>query len=80
MCLAVPGRIESVVDDDPLMRSAKVNFGGVVKVVNISCVPEAIVGNYVIVHAGMALSCIDEAEAAKVFDSLRLIEGGQTGQ
>ena len=70
MCLAVPGRILSVTGDDPLTRSARVSFGGVVKEVNLSCVPEAKVGDYVVVHVGFALSIVDEEEAKQVFDYL----------
>jgi hydrogenase expression/formation protein HypC len=70
MCLAVPGRIVSVAGDDPWTRTAKVSFGGVVKEVNLAYVPDATVDDYVIVHAGFALSQIDEAEAIRTFDEL----------
>ena len=70
MCLAVPGQIHSVAGDDPLFRSGRVSFGGVVKTVSLACVPEAVPGDYVLVHAGMALSVVDEAEAAKVLGLL----------
>jgi hydrogenase expression/formation protein HypC len=79
MCLAVPGRIESITGDDPLTRSARVSFGGVIKEVNLSCVPEAKVGDYVIVHVGFALSIVDEEEARQVFQYLDQIEGSATG-
>jgi hydrogenase expression/formation protein HypC len=71
MCLAVPGMIKSIAGDDPLFRSGKVNFGGIVKDVNLSYVPEARVGDYVIVHVGFALSVVDEKEAMQVFEYLR---------
>ena len=71
MCLAVPGQIESIEASDPVLRSGRVNFGGIFKVVNLSCVPEAQVGSYVLVHAGMAISTVDESEAKQVFDYLR---------
>jgi hydrogenase expression/formation protein HypC len=74
MCLAIPGKIESVIGDDPFTRSGKVNFGGVVKEVNLAYVPEAVVGDYVIVHVGFALSKVDEAEAKQVFEYLRQME------
>lgn len=74
MCLAIPGKIESVSGDDPLLRSGKVNFGGVVKDVNLAYVPEAGVGDYVIVHVGFALSKVDEAEANQVFEYLKQME------
>lgn len=74
MCLAVPGKIVSISDADPLLRTGKVNFGGVLKDVSLAYVPEAKVGDYVIVHVGFALSIVDEAEAQRTFDYLRQIE------
>ncbi len=73
MCLAVPGKIISITGatDDPLTRVGKVNFGGIVKEVNFAYVPEARVGEYVIVHVGFALNTVDEAEANQVFEDLR---------
>lgn len=70
MCLAVPGKILTIENDDPLMRTGKVSFGGIVKEVNLAFVPEASVGDYVIVHVGFALSKVDEAEAQRVFELL----------
>jgi hydrogenase expression/formation protein HypC len=70
MCLAVPGKILSITGDD-VLRSGKVNFGGIVKEVNLSYVPEARVGDYVVVHVGFAISIVDEAEAHQVFEYLR---------
>jgi hydrogenase expression/formation protein HypC len=75
MCLAVPGKILSVVGEDPLLRSGRVSFGGIVKEVNLACVPEARVGDYVIVHVGMAIGTLDQEEAQKVFEYL-----GQMGE
>lgn len=74
MCLAVPGKVLSVSGDDPLLRAGRVSFGGIVKEVNLACVPEAKVGDYVIVHVGLAISTLDEAEAQRVFDYLRQME------
>ena len=73
MCLAVPGKIISVEGDDPILRAGKVNFGGVIKQVNLSYVPEAKAGDYVIVHVGFALSIVDEEEAEQVFKYLKTI-------
>lgn len=73
MCLAVPGRILSVSGDEPLLRVGRVDFGGVVKEINLACVPEAAVGDHVLVHVGFAITVIDEAEAARVFEHLREI-------
>jgi hydrogenase expression/formation protein HypC len=74
MCLAVPGKILSVTGQDPMERTARVSFGGVVKEVNLSCVPEAMVGDYVIVHVGLAISTLDETEASRVFEYLRQMD------
>ena len=71
MCLAVPGKIISIEESDPLLRSGRVNFGGIVKDVNLGYVPEARVGDYVIVHVGFAISTVDEVEAERVFEYLR---------
>jgi hydrogenase expression/formation protein HypC len=77
MCLAIPGKILSVTGDDPLCRMGKVDFGGIQKDVNLACVPEAHVGDYVIVHVGFALSRVDESEANEVFEYLRQMDGLQ---
>jgi hydrogenase expression/formation protein HypC len=75
MCLAVPGRIESVAaGDDPMSRMGKVSFGGILKDVNLAYVPEAGVGDYVIVHVGFALNKVDEEEAEEVFRYLQEME------
>ena len=71
MCLAVPGRIVSIDDGDTLLRSGRVDFAGVVKQVNLAYVPEARVGDYVLVHVGFAINTIDEIEARQVFEHLR---------
>lgn len=68
MCLAVPGKIVSLEGDDALTRVARVSFAGVIKEVNMAYLPDAKVDEYVIVHAGFALSTIDEAEALRVFE------------
>ena len=74
MCLAIPGKIVSVKGDEPLARVGRVEFGGIVKEVNLSCVPEAGVGDYVIVHVGFAISIVDEKEAEQVFQYLKEID------
>jgi hydrogenase expression/formation protein HypC len=74
MCLAIPGKILSIERTDPLMHMGRVNFGGIVKVVNLSFVPNAEVDDYVIVHAGFAISRVDEDEAQRVFEYLDEIE------
>jgi len=71
MCLAVPGKVLSIEGSDPTLRSGRVDFAGVVKQVNLSCVPAAQVGDYVLVHVGFAISTVDEAEAKQVFSYLK---------
>jgi len=71
MCLAVPGQIVDIEGEDPLLRTGRVNFAGIVKRVNLSYTPEAKTGDYVLVHVGFALSTVDEEEAGKVFSYLR---------
>ncbi len=71
MCLAIPGKIECVSGDDPLTRMGKINFGGILKEACLAYVPEAKVGDYVIVHVGFAISRVDEEEAEKVFAYLK---------
>ena len=56
------------------MRAGRVDFGGVVKEVNLDFVPEAQIGDYVLVHVGFALTVIDENEALQVFEALREME------
>lgn len=74
MCLAVPGKITTISGDDPLSRTGKVDFGGILKEVSLAYVPEAQLGDYVIVHVGFALSRLDEDEAKKVFEYLKQME------
>jgi hydrogenase expression/formation protein HypC len=78
MCLAVPGKLISISGDEPLERMGRVSFGGIVKEVSLAYVPEARVGDYVIVHVGFALSVVDETEAARVFTYLEQM--GELGE
>ena len=73
MCLAIPGRITQITQDDPLMRVGKVDFGGIRKEINLSYVPEAALGDYVIVHVGFAIAKVEEQEAKRVFAYLKEI-------
>lgn len=72
MCLAVPGRVESIHEDRGL-RMGRVNFGGVVKEVCLAYLPDLAVGDYAIVHVGFAISRIDEATARETLRSLEEI-------
>jgi hydrogenase expression/formation protein HypC len=72
MCLGVPGKITETYEREGL-RMGKVDFGGVVKEICLSYVPEAKVGDYTIVHVGFALNIVDEAEALETLELLREI-------
>jgi hydrogenase expression/formation protein HypC len=72
MCLAIPGKILSITNQlDETFRFGKVSFGGINKEVNLCMVPEANIGDYVLVHVGVAMSVVDEEEAQKVFSYLK---------
>ncbi len=70
MCLAIPGCVIQWNETDSPFASAVVEFAGVRREVNMALVPEAREGDYVLVHAGVAISCIDPEEARKVFETL----------
>jgi len=74
MCLAIPGQLISINDHaDSLARTGRVNFSGISKDISLAYVPEAIPGDYLIVHAGFALSVLDQEEALaslQAFDDL----------
>jgi len=71
MCLGIPGEIVEIFrGDDPISSYAKVDFGGVVRDVSLAAVPDAEVGEYVVVHAGFALSRLNIEEATRVFSYL----------
>jgi hydrogenase expression/formation protein HypC len=70
MCLAVPGRVLNVEGGDPAFRTAYVDFCGVRKTVNLAFTPDAVPGDFVLVHVGFALTKIDEEEAARTYQYL----------
>ena len=70
MCLGVPGELVEVYEQDGL-QTGKVNFGGILKEVYLVYVPEAQVGDYVLVHVGFALSRLDEDEAQEILTYLK---------
>jgi hydrogenase expression/formation protein HypC len=74
MCLAVPGKVVEWVEREPPFAAAAVEFGGVRRRVSMACVPEANCGDYVLVHAGIAISRIDREEAAKILRTLAELE------
>jgi hydrogenase expression/formation protein HypC len=71
MCLAVPGKVLSIQGDDPLLRTARVSFAGVIKNVSLTCAPEAKLGDYVLVHVGVAISVVDQKDAEETYEYLR---------
>jgi hydrogenase expression/formation protein HypC len=78
MCLAVPGQVESIHEENGT-RMGRVNFGGVVKEICLAYLPDIAVGDYTIVHVGFAISRIDEASAQqtlRTFAELGLLEEG----
>jgi len=75
MCLAVPGKIVTILEEENLgLRRGKVDFGGIHKEVCLDYTPEARVGDYVLVHVGFALIVVDEQEAQRVFEALRRLD------
>lgn len=72
MCLGVPGQVVERSRDES--GRGKVDFGGVRRSVSLLCVPEAQIGDYVMVHAGFAISCIDEAEAERMRATLDALD------
>ena len=68
MCLAIPGKILSMEGVDPLQKTGKVQFGGVQKTINLAYVPEAKIGDYVLVHVGFAISVLDAARANELLE------------
>ena len=70
MCLAVPGKILETTEENG-SRLGRVQFGGITRLVQLDFVPEAGVGDYVIVHVGFAISIVSEQEAEETFEILR---------
>ena len=77
MCLAVPGQVLEIVGNDPLTRIGKVAFAGIVKEASLALLPETKVGNYVLVHAGFAITLLDEAEAQRTLEYLEEIDASK---
>jgi hydrogenase expression/formation protein HypC len=74
MCLAVPGKIIRWIDRDPTFARAEVEFGGVSRICHMACVLDASLGDYVLVHAGVAITKIDEAEARRTLNDLATLD------
>ena len=73
MCLAIPGKITTIFEEEG-MPMGKVDFGGVVRTVCLAYLPDAQIGDYAIVHAGFAISQLDEAEAQQTLALLQDLE------
>jgi hydrogenase expression/formation protein HypC len=78
MCLGIPGEIVSVRDEQGV-RFGKVRFAGVSRDVCLACVPEATVGDWVLVHVGFAISRLDAEEAERTYATLRELAGAEEG-
>jgi len=71
MCLAIPGKVTAIESKyDGMVRVAKVSFGGIMKDASLEMVPQAKIGDYVLVHVGVAISIVDEKEAQQTFKYL----------
>ena len=71
MCLAIPGKIISIQPcDDEVLKTGKVSFNGIVQEISLMMVPEVNIDDYVLVHVGVAISIVDEAEAHKTLQYL----------
>ncbi|HKE06791.1 MAG TPA: HypC/HybG/HupF family hydrogenase formation chaperone [Candidatus Acidoferrum sp.] len=66
MCLAIPGKIGEILQKDGV-RTGRVLFGGIVREACLDFVPEAKVGDYVMVHVGFAISAVDREEAERTY-------------
>ena len=72
MCLGVPGKITEIYEHEGLRRCT-IDFGGVVREACLDFVPEAVVGDYALIHVGFAISLVDEQEAQETLELLREI-------
>lgn len=73
MCLAIPGKIVERTERNG-MRMARVQFGGIVREASLDYVPNADVGDYVLVHVGFAISTVDAEEAARTYQLLEQMD------
>ena len=73
MCLAVPGKLLSVEGDDPAFRLGRVDFCGIKKTINLAFTPDAVPGDFLLVHVGFALTLVDEEEARRTYQYLAQI-------
>jgi hydrogenase expression/formation protein HypC len=79
MCLAVPGRIRRIWGESPLARTGEIEFGGIAKEANLAFVPEARPGDWVLVHAGIAIAQLDAEAAERTLAALRALDAAEDG-
>lgn len=77
MCLAIPGKIISITGDNDLSRTGCVEFSGISKEVSLAYVPEALIGDYVIIHAGFAISILDQEEAEQSLQAFAALHASE---
>jgi len=70
MCLGIPGKVVRWLEREGAFAQAEVEFDGIRRIVHMACVTEAALGDYVVVHAGIAISRIDPLEAKRIFETL----------
>jgi len=63
MCLAIPGKVKKIIDD----HTAEIEIGGIVKNASLDLIPQVVVGDYVLLHAGFAIEVIDQEKALEIF-------------
>ena len=73
MCLGVPGKVVEWIDHDPVFGRAMIEFGAIRRECHMACVPDARVGDYVIVHAGIAITRVNEEEAQRTLQDFASI-------
>jgi len=78
MCLGIPGKLVRWIERDPLFAAAEIDFGGVRRTCQMACVPEASEGDYVLVHAGVALTIVEPSAAEQTIQDLAAGRGPDT--
>ena len=76
MCLAVPGQITAINDNDAISRTGKISFAGIIKEASLTLLPEANIGDYVLVHAGFAITLLNEEEAKRSLSYFENMDAG----
>jgi hydrogenase expression/formation protein HypC len=76
VCLAVPGKLINESGDTPLTRTGQVDFGGLSREVNLALVPDAVPGDYLLIHAGVAITVLSPEQSRRTLAELNLLDGG----